>query len=356
MSPEQCLGQRVGARSDLYSLGVLLYEMLAGRPPFIDPLQSALLVKQATAPAPPLPRLRQDIPRSLALAVHSLLAKRPEDRPRTAASAKRLLERSLVQPDRTFPDIPPLSSMVAASTPGNGLLFRVGAPLVVVTTFGALLAWGYTGQSASVPRIPKEVLPVSNAQLQMTPATWRNEPARDLVSSENAAVQPPPVVEQLSLGQARKIAARFAAGSIGAVAILDVDSGPAIVAVDNQRRTGKTGFLLLEKRNGKYRVSSQQPLDGKGFRNASWSAELVDADEDGFQELLFSGKDSSEGRNLRRLVLFVPNDRRTYSMQMTGETTVHGTPRIQWLSNAAGTEAAAYRTALRQKARAIVSR
>ena len=64
MSPEQCLGQRVGARSDLYSLGVLLYEMLAGRPPFVDPLQSALLVKQATAPAPPLPRLRQDIARS----------------------------------------------------------------------------------------------------------------------------------------------------------------------------------------------------------------------------------------------------------------------------------------------------
>jgi serine/threonine protein kinase len=81
MSPEQCLGQRVGARSDLYSLGVLLYEMLAGRPPFVDPLQSALLVKQATQAAPPLPRLRQDIQRPLALAVHSLLAKRPEDRP-----------------------------------------------------------------------------------------------------------------------------------------------------------------------------------------------------------------------------------------------------------------------------------
>src|SRR6185503_14029190 len=176
------------------------------------------------------------------------------------------------------------------------------------------------------------------------------------VSSESAVEQPPPVVERLSLDQARKIAAKFATGSIGAVAILDVDSGPAIVAVDNQRRSGKTGFLLLEKRNGKYRVSSQQPLDGKGFRNANWSAELVDADEDGFQELLFSGKDSSEGRNLRRLVLFVPNDRRTYSMQMTGETTAQGTPRIQWLSNAAGTEAAAYRTALRQKARSIVSK
>jgi serine/threonine protein kinase len=354
MSPEQCLGQRVGARSDLYSLGVLLYEMLAGRPPFIDPLQSALLVKQATAPAPPLPRLRQDVPRSLALAVHSLLAKRAEDRPRTAAAAKGLLERSLVQPDRTLPDIPPLSSMVAASTPGNGILFRVGAPLVIVTTFGALLAWGYTGQSASVPRIPKEALPVSNAQLQMAPATWRNQPSRDIGFSESAAEQPPPIVEQISLDQARKIAAKFATGSIGAVAILDTDSGPAIVAIDNQRRSGKTGFLLLEKRNGKYRLSSQEPLDGKGFKHANWTAELVDSDEDGFQELLFSGKDSSEGRNLRRLVLFVPNDRRTYSMQMTGETTARGTPRIQWLSNAAGTEAATYRTALRQKARAIV--
>lgn len=356
MSPEQCLGQRVGARSDLYSLGVLLYEMLAGRPPFVDPLQSALLVKQATAPAPPLPRLRQDIPRSLALAVHSLLAKRPEDRPRTAAAAKALLERSLVQPDRTLPDIEPMSSMVAAANPGRGILFRVGAPLILVTTFGALLAWGYTGQSASVPRISKEALPVANAQLQMTPATWRNEPSRDVASNPNLAEPAPPVVDQLSLDQARKTASKFATGSIGAVAILDTDSGPAIVAVDSQRRAGKTGFLLLEKRNGKYRVSSQQPLDATGFRQASWTAELVDADEDGFQELLFVGKDSRDGKNLRRLVLFVPNDRRTYSMQMTGETTARGTPRIQWLSNAAGTEAAAYRTALRQKARAIVGK
>ncbi|HZI60714.1 MAG TPA: serine/threonine-protein kinase [Pyrinomonadaceae bacterium] len=356
MSPEQCLGQRIGARSDLYSLGVLLYEMLAGRPPFTDPLQSALLVKQATAPAPPLPRLRQDIPRSLALAIHSLLAKRPEDRPRTAAAAKALLERSLVQSDRTAPDIEPMSSMVAAASPGRGLLFRVGAPLVLVTTFGALLAWGYTGQSASVPRIPKEALTVANAQLQMTPATSRNEPSRDVAFNPSLPEPAPPLLEQLSLDQARKTAAKFATGAIGAVAILDTDSGPAIVAVDSQRRTGKTGFLLLEKRNGKYRVSSQQPLDANGFRHANWTAELVDADEDGFQELLFTGKDSSEGRNLRRMVLFVPNDRRTYSMQMTGETTARGTPRIQWLSNAAGTEAAAYRTALRQKARAIVSK
>lgn len=354
MSPEQCLGQRVGARSDLYSLGVLLYEMLAGRPPFVDPLQSALLVKQATAPAPPLPKLRQDIPRALALAVHTLLAKRPEDRPRTAAAAKALLERSLVLPERTLPDMEPLSSMVAAVNPGRSIIFRVGAPLVLVTTFGVLLAWGYTGESASAPQIPRVAAPVAASQIQMTPVSFRTEAPVAEPTYKPPEDQPP--VSRQSLEQERKTAARFAQGSLGAVQIVDTDSGPAIVAINNRRKAGNSTFFVLVKRAGKYRVSAQGPLDMNGFRHAIWSAELVDADEDGYQELLFSGKDSSESRNLRRLILFVPNDKRTYSMQMTGETTASGTPRIQWLRNAAGTDAAAYRTALRQKARALVAK
>jgi serine/threonine protein kinase len=356
MSPEQCLGQRVGARSDLYSLGVLLYEMLAGRPPFVDPLQSALLIKQATAPAPPLPKLRPDVGRPLALAVHTLLAKRPDDRPRTAAVAKALLERSITQPERTLPDIEPMSAMVAAADSGRSILFRVGAPTVLVTTFGALLAWGYTGQSASEVHLPSNALPVAASQVQMTPATWRsngNEPASISNASDTRPV--PAEVDQISMDQARKIAARFVRGSVGAMEIVETDAGPAIVAVNNQRKAGTSSFVLLQKRDGKYRLSTQGKLDTDGFSHASWSAELVDADEDGYQELLFSGKDSTEQRGMRRFVLFVPNDKRTYSMQMTGETTARGTPRIQWLSNSTGADAAAYRTVLRQKARAVVA-
>ena len=354
MSPEQCLGQRVGARSDLYSLGILLYEMLAGRPPFVDPLQSALLVKQATAAAPPLPRLRQDIPRPLALAVHTLLAKRPDDRPRTAAMAKILLERSLTRPESTLPDVEPLSAMVAAANTGRNWVFRVGAPLVLVTTFSALLAWGYTGQSAPEVRIPDSALPVAASNVSFTPTSWRNDVAptgTTVRSRENRAP-----IEALSLNQARKIAAQFARGSVGALEIVDTDSGPAIVFVNNQRKAGTTNFMVLQRRDNKFRLTVQGKLDTEGFNHANWNSELVDADEDGYPELLFSGKDSSENRTRRRMVLFVPNDKRTYSMQMTGETTPHGTPRIQWLSNAAGTDAAPYRMALRKKAKALVAK
>jgi serine/threonine protein kinase len=359
MSPEQCLGQRVGARSDLYSLGVLLYEMLAGRPPFVDPLQSALLIKQATAAAPPLPKLRPDISRSLAIAVHTLLAKRADDRPRTAALAKLLLERSIKDPDRTLPDVEPLSAMVAAADAGRSILFRVGAPLVLTTTFGALLAWGYTGQSAPEIRVPQKALPVASSQLSMTPATYRTrEPEPLLNATETSSAEPeaPAPVDQLSFEEARRIAARFVRGSLGELEIVETDAGPAIAAINNQRKAGTSSFVLLQKRDGKYRISIQGKLDNEGFSHASWGAELIDADEDGYQELLFHGKNASEDENLKRLILFVPNDRKTYSMQMTGETTARGTPRIQWLANATGTDAAAYRTALRQKARSIVAK
>jgi len=252
----------------------------------------------------------------------------------------------------------PLSAMVAAANTGRNLVFRVGAPLCLVTTLSALLAWGYTGQSAPELRIPDPAIPVAASKVSFTPASWRNDVAP--VNSTGTA-QPresrAPVVEELTLTQARKIASQFArGGSVGALEIVDTDSGPAIVFVNNQRKAGKSNFMVLQRRDSKYRVTVQGKLDTEGFSHATWGSELVDADEDGYPELLFSGKDSSENRKLRRMIIFVPNDKRTYSMQMTGETTPRGTPRIQWLSNAAGTDAAPYRTALRQKARMLVAK
>lgn len=91
MSPEQAGGGPVDARSDLFSLGVLLYEMLTGRSPFRggNPLET--LKRVLTESPPPLAAVRPDLPSSLAALVDQLLAKGREARPESAAVVARLL-------------------------------------------------------------------------------------------------------------------------------------------------------------------------------------------------------------------------------------------------------------------------
>ena len=84
MSPEQCRGDRVDARSDIYSLGVVAYRMLAGAPPFSgDALQ--LIKLHSEAPPPDLADRGIRLPRRLSALVMAALAKNPDDRPHSAA-------------------------------------------------------------------------------------------------------------------------------------------------------------------------------------------------------------------------------------------------------------------------------
>jgi len=80
MSPEQACGGELDGRTDLYSLGIVGFYALAGRLPFEATTVPALLVQQATAPAPPLAPLAPGAPRALVQAVARCLAKEPEDR------------------------------------------------------------------------------------------------------------------------------------------------------------------------------------------------------------------------------------------------------------------------------------
>jgi len=81
MSPEQALGEReLDGRSDIYSLGVVGYQMLAGRTPFRAANTPAMLVKHLSESPHPVESLRPDVPPALAHAVMRALAKKPEDR------------------------------------------------------------------------------------------------------------------------------------------------------------------------------------------------------------------------------------------------------------------------------------
>jgi tRNA A-37 threonylcarbamoyl transferase component Bud32 len=93
MSPEQAAGERdIDGRSDLYSLGIVTYQMLTGQLPFNAPSVAGILMKQITEAAPDLRRRRPDIPEDLALAVARCLEKDPQNRWPTADALRRALE------------------------------------------------------------------------------------------------------------------------------------------------------------------------------------------------------------------------------------------------------------------------
>ena len=88
VSPEQATGQPLTGSSDVYSLGVVAYECLAGDPPFVADQPLAIAIMHKHDPVPPLP---EDVPRQVADLVYTMLAKTPQERP---ASAKHVADRA----------------------------------------------------------------------------------------------------------------------------------------------------------------------------------------------------------------------------------------------------------------------
>jgi serine/threonine-protein kinase len=93
MSPEQAAGEReIDGRSDVYSLGVVSFQMLTGDLPFTAPTVAGILMKQITEPAPDIRGRRPDVPEDLALAVSRCLEKDPENRWPSADALRRSLD------------------------------------------------------------------------------------------------------------------------------------------------------------------------------------------------------------------------------------------------------------------------
>jgi serine/threonine-protein kinase len=86
MSPEQVAGdQDIDHRGDIYSLGCVLFECLAGRPPFIHPLEELVMQMQREAKPPDLDSFRKDVPADFAASIRRAVAKAREDRWQSAS-------------------------------------------------------------------------------------------------------------------------------------------------------------------------------------------------------------------------------------------------------------------------------
>ena len=186
MSPEQCQGGELDGRSDLYSLGVVLYEVATGSPPFrVKSLSEAVFKHISTPPVPPR-EIRPDLPVTLEEVIMRCLEKRPEDRFATGTELAEALDGALgdtelrtiiTTRDSAAPATPTPAALadstaptVADSTPGR----RASRPPASVPARSALDAAGAAGEVENDATIRASIAPTPRPRVRnaiRTPAS-----------------------------------------------------------------------------------------------------------------------------------------------------------------------------------------
>ncbi len=142
MAPEQAMGERnVDARADVYALGAMTYEMLAGEPPFTGPTAQAIVARVMTERPRSLHTVRDTVPAHVEAAINTALEKLPADRFNTAAQFSLAMEAALVAPNTS-------GARQAAVSPTRGRGARIALTGVAALVVGALLgAFGMSQRS-----------------------------------------------------------------------------------------------------------------------------------------------------------------------------------------------------------------
>jgi serine/threonine protein kinase len=168
MSPEQALGERVDHRTDLFSLGAVLYWLCTGQLPFPGATVVAMLKALGTEEPKPVLALNPKVPGPLAELIHRLLAKAPEGRPQSATEVTNRLHEILEQSAG-------LSAAVPAGGSGSPAGAQTGDPDPWATTYRSATSQ----QAGPAPMVPGEPnLLRSMRAVAITPTTQPEEPQK----------------------------------------------------------------------------------------------------------------------------------------------------------------------------------
>lgn len=159
MSPEQIQGNKdnIGPASDIYSLGVILFEMVAGRIPFLADTPMAVMYKHLNDTIPSARAFNPALPRSIEPVISKALAKNPRDRFATAAEMVKEIQSSRV--DETIPSGAPVPKSKTGRFP-KWIWFTLGGLVLVIGFIVAVIVGGFAllGGEHNTPAAPTEII------------------------------------------------------------------------------------------------------------------------------------------------------------------------------------------------------
>jgi serine/threonine protein kinase len=188
MSPEQCRGEELDARADVYSLGAMLYEMLSGGPPFRSNNITGLITKHLSEPPPTFPQSLQ-IPPVLARICFRALAKNREERQADALVFGKELQAALTASDEYRPGIVPYDSGSGIPAPisaqGKSRLWKWMIAIAGLTVFAVALVGLGIAIKFGADRIGRSN---TTARKTQTETTQKAEETNTQVTSDRAEV------------------------------------------------------------------------------------------------------------------------------------------------------------------------
>lgn len=275
MSPEQATdGRELDARSDVWSLGAVVYEMLVGEPPYVGSSPRAVVAKMLSEPVTPVSRSRELIPANVDAAVRKALARTPADRFDTPAA----FAEALADPGFTLPGAD------GGEEAARRWRWIAGAALglVIVAVGFAGWAWSRGGTDTAVTRsllaFPPGEAPVP---------TWGPSIAVSPDGSTLAYIGPSDSLTAVWVKERDELHGRRLDGTEGAFEVVFAPDGEQLAYLVGEVASGTESLRRVSVEGGPSHTVSERPVfglvswGGDGFLYAATGAQLLRIPEDG---------------------------------------------------------------------------